>query len=137
MTGQRTPTISYVTPNISTTRSSTIDMECSVLWATEYPVLWMKIDKDGKPIPLASGSSLIIRDHRFAMRYDTASATYTLQLKDIQRSDEGRYECQIIVQVSLTHSSHISDISYLMFSDQQQSDAVFVPESAGAARDQR
>ena len=77
-------------------------MECSVLWATEYPVLWMKIDKDGKPIPLASGSSLIIRDHRFAMRYDTASATYTLQLKDIQRSDEGRYECQIIVQVSVT-----------------------------------
>ena len=77
-------------------------MECSVLWATEYPVLWMKIDKEGKPIPLASGSSLIIRDHRFAMRYDTASATYTLQLKDIQRSDEGRYECQIIVQVSNT-----------------------------------
>ena len=27
---------------------------------------------------------------RFAMRYDTASATYTLQLKDVQRSDEGR-----------------------------------------------
>ena len=104
MTGQRTPTISYVTPNISTTRSSTIDMECSVLWATEYPVLWMKIDKEGKPIPLASGSSLIIRDHRFAMRYDTASATYTLQLKDIQRSDEGRYECQIIVQVGLSHT---------------------------------
>ena len=103
VSGQRTPTISYVTPNISTTRSSTIDMECSVLWATEYPVLWMKIDKEGKPIPLASGSSLIIRDHRFAMRYDTASATYTLQLKDIQRSDEGRYECQIIVQVSTNH----------------------------------
>ena len=87
---QRTPTISYVTPNISTTRStdtrylqyiynihnististlylhrsSTIDMDCSVLWATEYPILWMKIDSDGKPIPLASGSSLIIRDHR-------------------------------------------------------------------------
>jgi len=97
---QRTPTISYVTPNISTTRSSTIDMDCSVLWATEYPILWMKIDSDGKPIPLASGSSLIIRDHRFAMRYDTASATYTLQLKDVQRSDEGRYECQIIVAIN-------------------------------------
>ena len=112
MTGQRTPTISYVTPNISTTRSSTIDMECSVLWATEYPVLWMKIDKEGKPIPLASGSSLIIRDHRFAMRYDTASATYTLQLKDIQRSDEGRYECQIIVQARLIFS--LSIISHIL-----------------------
>ena len=40
-------------------------MDCSVLWATEYPILWMKIDSDGKPIPLASGSSLIIRDHRW------------------------------------------------------------------------
>ena len=37
---------------------------------------------------------------RFAMRYDTASATYTLQLKDVQRSDEGRYECQIIVALN-------------------------------------
>ncbi len=33
-------------------------------------------------------------------RYDTASATYTLQLKDVQRSDEGRYECQIIVGIN-------------------------------------
>ena len=40
---QRTPTISYVSPNISTTRSSTIDMDCSILYGTEYPVLWMKI----------------------------------------------------------------------------------------------
>ena len=37
---------------------------------------------------------------RFALRYDTASATYTLQLKDVQRSDEGRYECQIIVGIN-------------------------------------
>lgn len=100
VTAQRTPTISYVSPNISTTRSSTIDMDCSVLYATEYPVLWMKIGADQKPIPLSSGSSLIIRDNRFALRYDTASATYTLQLKDVQRSDEGRYECQIIVGIN-------------------------------------
>ena len=65
MAAQRTPTISYVTPNISTTRSSTIDMDCSVLWATEYPILWMKIDEQGRPIPLARGPSLIIRDHRY------------------------------------------------------------------------
>lgn len=98
--GQRTPTISYVSPNISTTRSNTIDMDCSILYGTEYPVLWMKIGDDSKPIPLSSGSALIIRDNRFSLRYDTASATYTLQLKDVQRSDEGRYECQIIVGIN-------------------------------------
>lgn len=100
---QRTPTISYVTPDISTIRRSTIDMDCSVLYATEYPILWMKIGgkhNDGRPIPLSSGSSLIIRDNRFALRYDTASATYTLQIKDVQRSDEARYECQIIVGIN-------------------------------------
>jgi len=100
---QRTPTISYVSPDISTTRRSTIDMDCSVLYATEYPILWMKIGgkhNDGRPIPLSSGSSLIIRDNRFALRYDTASATYTLQIKDVQRSDEARYECQIIVGIN-------------------------------------
>jgi len=97
---QRTPTISFVSPNISTTRSSTIDMDCSILYGTEYPVLWMKIGADNRPIPLSSGSSLIIRDNRFALRYDTASATFTLQLKDVQRSDEGRYECQIIVGIN-------------------------------------
>jgi len=75
-------------------------MDCSVLYATEYPILWMKIGDDGKPIPLSSGSSLIIRDNRFALRYDTASATYTLQIKDVQRSDEARYECQIIVGIN-------------------------------------
>ena len=81
--GQRTPTISYVTPNISTTRSSTIDMDCSVLWATEYPILWMKIDEDGKPIPLASGSSLIIRDHRYSRLAKSYTTTFTTQFRRV------------------------------------------------------
>ena len=49
---------------------------------------------------IVSNSILLIKFSRFAMRYDTASATYTLQLKDVQRSDEGRYECQIIVALN-------------------------------------
>ena len=35
------------------------------------------------------------------MRYDTASATYTLQIKDVQRTDEAIYQCEI--QVSTTN----------------------------------
>jgi len=108
--GQRTPTISFVSANISTTRSSTIDMDCSVLYGTEYPVLWMKQVSGTPPIPLSESSSLIIRDNRFSLRYDTASATYTLQLKDVQTSDEARYECQIIVGVNnkVTRSLYLS-----------------------------
>jgi len=107
--GQRTPTISYISPNISTTRSSTIDMDCSVLYATEYPVLWKKQVEGTGPIPLSESSSLIIRDNRFSLRYDTASATYTLQVKDVQKSDEARYECQIILGLN----NKVSQSTYL------------------------
>ncbi len=78
---QRTPTISYITPEIITRIGGTIEMDCSVLYATEYPVLWVKLpsncegDRDSDirslvsdqctPIPLSSGSALIVRDNRF------------------------------------------------------------------------
>lgn len=95
-------------------------MDCSVLYATEYPILWVKlpshcsVERDHSnrydfraqevdsctPVPLSSGSALIVRDNRFSMRYDTASSTYTLQIKDVQRPDEGTYQCQIIVATS-------------------------------------
>ncbi len=77
---QRTPTISYITPPILTRIGGTIEMDCSVLYATEYPVLWVKLpdncgarDTDIRslvsdqctPIPLSTGSALIVRDNRF------------------------------------------------------------------------
>ena len=79
--GQRTPTISYITsPDIVTKIGGTTEMDCSVLYATEYPVLWVKLPQNcGErnndirnyetdnctPIPLSSGSALIVRDNRF------------------------------------------------------------------------
>ena len=80
--GQRTPTISYITPEISTKIGGTIEMDCSVLYATEYPILWVKlpshctVDRENygiraqetdscTPVPLSSGSALIVRDNRF------------------------------------------------------------------------
>jgi neuronal growth regulator 1 len=80
--GQRTPTISYITsPDIFAKIGGTIEMDCSVLYATEYPVLWVKLpghcdhvrNNDIRndvadtctPIPLSSGSALIVRDNRF------------------------------------------------------------------------
>jgi len=104
-------------------------MDCSVLYATEYPILWVKLpDHCGAtresyslrgqesdsctPIPLSSGSALIVRDNRFSMRYDTASSTYTLQIKDVQRPDEGTYQCQIIVAIQNKVTRHVKlDVS--------------------------
>ena len=40
---QRTPTISYITPSITTKIGGTIEMDCSVLYASEYPILGVKL----------------------------------------------------------------------------------------------
>ena len=81
---QRTPTITYISPPIVTRIGGTIEMDCSAIYATEYPILWVKLPSQCKvqresladnirsivsdnctPIPLSSGSALIIRDNRF------------------------------------------------------------------------
>lgn len=58
-------------------------MVCSVQYAQDYPVLWMRIDRSRQSdgLPISTGSTLIIRDSRFSLRYDTASSTYTLQVR--------------------------------------------------------
>ena len=42
-----------------------------------------------------------------SMRYDTASSTYTLQIKDVQRPDEGVYQCQVIVAINNKVAKHV------------------------------
>ena len=34
------------------------------------------------------------------MRYDTASSTFTLRIKDVRGEDEATYQCQIIVGIN-------------------------------------
>ena len=85
--GQRTPTISYITDSLTSKIGGTIEMDCSVLYAAEYPVLWVKLPPQTcdlsergdiltgdyrkavshtcTPIPLSSNSALIVRDNRF------------------------------------------------------------------------
>ena len=42
-----------------------------------------------------------------SMRYDTASSTYTLQLKDVQRTDRAIYQCQIILGINNKVTRHV------------------------------
>ena len=48
---QRTPTISYITPDITSKIGGTIEMDCSVLYAAEYPVLWVKLPPQVQHLP--------------------------------------------------------------------------------------
>lgn len=51
-------------------------------YGQEYPVLWIKVNKESgyDQLPLSTNSALIVKDSRFALRYDQASSTYTLQV---------------------------------------------------------
>ncbi|GAB0096215.1 Lachesin [Sergentomyia squamirostris] len=98
--GQRTPSISYITQEQIKDIGGTVELQCSVQYAKEYAVVWTKTGRDrSDSVFLSTGSSLVIKDSRFSIRHDIASSTYTLQVKDIQETDAGIYQCQVILSV--------------------------------------
>uniref|UniRef100_A0A182Q3U4 Ig-like domain-containing protein n=1 Tax=Anopheles farauti TaxID=69004 RepID=A0A182Q3U4_9DIPT len=98
---QRTPTISYITQEQIKDIGGTVELECAVLYANEYSVHWVKTSNDRSDVVfLSTGSSLVLKDSRFSLRYDLSSTTYTLQIKDIQETDAGIYQCQVVLSVT-------------------------------------
>lgn len=85
VTGQRFPTISYISQEKVIDIGGSIELECSVQYVRDFPVLWIKMDNvdPSRTIPLSTGSNLIVKDSRFSLRYDQASSTYTLQVGTI------------------------------------------------------
>lgn len=80
---QRTPTISYITQEQIKDIGEVVEFQCSVQYAQEYPVLWIKVNKDnrGDYVTLTSNAGLIIKDSRFSVKYQTETSTYHLQVK--------------------------------------------------------
>ncbi|CAH1163067.1 unnamed protein product [Phaedon cochleariae] len=99
---QRSPTISYITQTQIKDIGGTVELSCSVQYTQDYSVIWMKVDKNQNSysLPISTGSSLILHDSRFSLRYDPSSSTYLLQIKDIQETDAGYYQCQILISPS-------------------------------------
>ncbi|XP_014249298.1 lachesin [Cimex lectularius] len=99
---QRTPTISHITQEQIKDIGGVVDLKCSVQYAQDYPVLWIKLSPGRvlDNLPISTTSSLIIRDSRFSIRHDKSSSTYTLQIKDIQETDAGIYQCQVIIAIN-------------------------------------
>lgn len=96
-TGQRTPSISYISQEQIKDIGGTVELDCSVQYAREYTVVWIKTGRNHADyVFLSTGSSLVIKDSRFALRFDGASSTYTLQIKDIQETDAGVYQCKLV-----------------------------------------
>ncbi|KAH0953776.1 hypothetical protein HN011_009704 [Eciton burchellii] len=106
---QRTPTISYISQEQIKDIGETVELQCSVQYAQEYPILWIKVNKENvhEQVALSTGTALIIRDSRFSLKYDTASTTYILQIKDIQETDAGFYQCRLQITVNNLISAEV------------------------------
>lgn len=98
---QMTPSISYISQEQIKDIGGVVELDCSVQYAREYTVVWIKTGRNRADyVFLSTGSSLVIKDSRFALRFDGASSTYTLQIKDIQETDAGIYQCEVVLSVN-------------------------------------
>ena len=99
----RRPTISFITqPEIVTDIGGDIEMKCTIQYASDYPVIWMKLDSldRSNDLPITMGTTLILKDPRFKVEYDKQTSTYTLKIYDIQKTDDSIYQCQVIIALS-------------------------------------
>merc|ERR1712115_641535 len=83
----RRPTISFITqPEIVTDIGGDIEMKCTIQYARDYPVIWMKLNSVDRnnDLPITTGTTLILKDPRFNVNYDKDTSTYTLKIHDIQ-----------------------------------------------------
>jgi len=99
----RRPTISFITqPEIVTDIGGDIEMKCTIQYARDYPVIWMKLNSVDRnnDLPITTGTTLILKDPRFNVNYDKDTSTYTLKIHDIQETDGSIYQCQVIVSIT-------------------------------------
>ncbi|XP_015115835.1 lachesin isoform X2 [Diachasma alloeum] len=104
---QRTPTISYISQEQIKDIGGTVELHCSVQYVQDYSVVWVKSSGNGDPVTLSSRTTLIIKESRFALRYDEATSTFTLQIKDIQEIDAAIYRCEINTSLASKVSAQV------------------------------
>jgi neuronal growth regulator 1 len=98
---QRSPAITYISEDQTADVGSTVELTCSVQYGNEYSVNWLKNGINQRDnIFLSTGTSLVVKESRFALLYDGASATYIVLIKDLQETDAGVYQCEVVLSVN-------------------------------------
>ncbi len=99
---QRAPAITYISENQEVNLGSTVELACSVQYASGlYPVQWIKSGKSSRDnYILTTDTALVVKDSRYGSLYDGASSTYTVLIKDVQETDSGEYQCEVILSIT-------------------------------------
>lgn len=95
---QRSPTISYISQEKVVNIGGTVELECTVQYAEDYSVIWLKTNPENPSDQLfiSSGTNQIVPGNRYSVRYEDHKGTYVLTISKLQEIDAGLYECQII-----------------------------------------
>ncbi|XKL67756.1 hypothetical protein PGB90_003247 [Kerria lacca] len=106
---EKTPQIIQITENQIVNLGGTTELSCLVLYAHGYSVVWEKLGQETNDLNiLSSDATSLVRDTRLSLVHDPDSATYTLQIRDIQNSDAGVYKCSILISTTSSVSKEVT-----------------------------
>lgn len=77
---QSTPAITNITQEQIKDIGESVELSCSVIYAGDYHVHWVKHNPDRTTLTISASAMLIVRESRFSIRVDDAAKAYVLQV---------------------------------------------------------
>jgi len=99
---QAYPEISFISKEKVVNIGDTVQIQCAVQYARDYPVEFIKLNKkDARNyLFISKGTTVNIPDSRYQVEYNSQNHTYTLSIEKVQELDTGLYACQIVAGLS-------------------------------------
>ncbi|KAG8171708.1 hypothetical protein JTE90_006841, partial [Oedothorax gibbosus] len=85
LAGQRSPTISFISQEKVVNIGDTVQLDCSVQYAEDYSVIWLKTNPDNPSDQtfISSGTNQIVPGDRYGVTFTEATGTYALKVSEV------------------------------------------------------